>query len=125
MMKMVENVNVGPWRLKSPLLDLDRNDKIRPKQTFHKTLWIPDCGNFRLYRYCGSLDFIQIADSSSIKTFMDWDRETIVAIAATSCVCFLYLEMRPHCDGTALLVKVQQKHQKVKRPRAEMMLFQF
>ena len=44
MMKMVENVNVGPWRLKSPLLDLDRNDKIRPKQTFHKTLWIPDCG---------------------------------------------------------------------------------
>ena len=54
MMKMVENVNVGPWRLESPLLDLDRNDKIRPKQTFHKTLWIPDCG---------SLDFIQMADS--------------------------------------------------------------
>ena len=44
MMKMVENVNVEPWRLESPLLDLDRNDKIRPKQTFHKTLWIPDCG---------------------------------------------------------------------------------
>ena len=92
MMKMVENVNVGPWRLKSPLLDLDRNDKIRPKQTFHKTLWIPDCG---------SLDFIQMADSSSIKTFMDRDRDPIVAIAATSCVCFLYLEMRPHTDGTA------------------------
>ena len=90
MMKMVENVNVGPCRFKSPLLDLDRNDKIRPKQTFHKTLWIPDCG---------SLDFIQIADS--IKTFMDRDRDPIVAIAATSCVCFLYLEMRPHTDGTA------------------------
>ena len=98
MMKMVENVNVEPWRLESPLLDLDRNDKIRPKQTFHKTLWIPDCG---------SLDFIQIADS--IKTFMDRDRDPIVAIAATSCVCFLYLEMRPHTDGTAhsiALVKV-------------------
>ena len=108
MMKMVENVNVGPWCLKSPLLDLDRNDKIRPKQTFHKTLWIPDCG---------SLDFIQIADSSSIKTFMDRDRDPIVAIAATSCVCFLYLETL--MAQRAALVKVQQKHPKAKRLRAE------
>ena len=82
MMKMVENVNVGPWLLKSPLLDLDRNDKIRPKQTFHKTLWIPDCG----------LGFN--------KNFYGSQSAPILAIVATNCdVCFLNLKMLGRATG--------------------------
>ena len=79
-----------------PSRDLDLHRKFatirRPKQTFHKTLWIADCGLGFNKNFYGSKS----------------DPILPIAAATTSCVCFPNLKIRPHF--TVALVKVQLKH---------------